>query len=232
MCRTSHTSYAFSRIEMHRRENKEGFLSKLWWTSHRLLQCSQCKQSFSSISHTYVQQKLAIDSKIYLHQKGSHTTCLKNIKTQYRFVRMLFTIRKAKGTNKPHKQRSRGWKYMLTPTSPQPAARQSIRRYRRSSSKETSQSFKQPHHQQKEERNRSSQVRKPQPEKQRKPGGGTEEKIGPTVVVSEQKTSRPRNDQRTFLLDSHHDDKQQSFFPNDRYLAMFDSFSVSLKQQK
>jgi hypothetical protein len=96
-------------------------------------------------------------------------------------------------------------------------------------------------HQQKEERNRSSQVRKPQPPRQtRKPmtrktkktAGGTEEKIGPTVVVSEQETSRPRNHQRTFLLDSHHDDKQQSFFLNDRYLTMSDSFSVSLKQQE
>jgi len=63
-------------------------------------------------------------------------------------------------------------------------------------------------------------------------GGETEEKIGPTVVVSEQETSRPRNHQRTFLLDSHYDDKQQSFFLNERYLAMSDSFSVSLKQQK
>jgi hypothetical protein len=63
-------------------------------------------------------------------------------------------------------------------------------------------------------------------------GGETEEKIGPTVVVSEQETSRPRNHQRTFLLDSHHDDKQQSLFLNDRYLAKSDSFSVSLKQQK
>jgi len=68
--------------------------------------------------------------------------------------------------------------------------------------------------------------------KTKKTGGETEEKVGPTVAVSEQETSRPRNHQRTFLLDSHHDDKQQSFFLNDRYLAMFDSFSVSLKQQK
>jgi hypothetical protein len=66
------------------------------------------------------------------------------------------------------------------PGSPQPAARQSIRHYRRSSSKETSQSFKQPHHQQKEERNRSSQVRKPQPPRQtrkaKKTGGGKQKK--------------------------------------------------------
>jgi hypothetical protein len=71
-----------------------------------------------------------------------------------------------------------------------------------------------------------------QKNKENRGGGETEEKVGPTVVVSEQETSRPRNHQITFLFDSHHDDKQQSFFLNDRYLAMSDSFSVSLKQQK
>jgi len=115
MCRTSHTSYAFSLIEMHRRENKEGFLCKLWWTSQRLLQCSQCKENFRSISHTYVQQKLAIHTKIHLHQKGSHTTCLKYIKRSIALSICSSPSKTAQGTNKTNREAEDGNIYQHLP---------------------------------------------------------------------------------------------------------------------
>jgi hypothetical protein len=145
-----------------------------------------------------VQQKLAIHTKIYLHQKGSHTTCLKYIKTPYRFIHMLFTIQNSTRNKQDTQTEKQGLEIYINTyltTARSTAINSALSAVFKQRNVAKLQATAPPTTGGKKQILSSPQTTTTAAD-QKTGGEETEEKIGPTVVVSEQETSRPRNHQR------------------------------------